>query len=181
MKIFQAARKYFAIVGISSQNVVQKLNTKSLPTFIIFGQALISNYVFLLHEAQSFREFTDSFYAAATVTLGAMSHLVAVWKMAETFKFIENCEKIIGKSEFETIIGIQKLMNRCVLGLENASSKPIYEEIIQKIEKLCEGLNFIIIYISTPCVMFPKCLISFFAYFTTDLGSEAFELPFSVW
>lgn len=181
MTIFQSAQKYFGIVGISSHNVFQKLNTKSVGTFIIFGQALISNYVFLLHEAGSFREYTDSFYATATVTLGAINFSIAVWKMAETFKFIENCEDIIGKSKSRISMYIQRLMQPSFVGLENPSSRAIYEEIVRQIEKMCEALNFIIIYISTPCVMLPKCMLSFFAYFTTDLGSGAFELPFNVW
>lgn len=32
-----------------------------------------------------------------------------------------------------------------------------------------------------PCVMFSKFITSYFAYFTTNLGSEAFELPFPNW
>lgn len=32
-----------------------------------------------------------------------------------------------------------------------------------------------------PCVMFSKFTASYLAYFSTDLGSEAFELPFPYW
>lgn len=66
---------------------------------LIFGQALISNYVFLLLKAENFREYTDSFYATATLTIAAVNFVIAILKMAESVRFIENCENTIEKSK----------------------------------------------------------------------------------
>lgn len=56
-----------------------------------------------------------------------------------------------------------------------------YVEINQKIEKWCKIIELITVKVSPLTVVIPKLITSFFDYFTTDLGSEAFELPTPMW
>lgn len=106
MKFFQSTQEFFGVLGISSQYLMHKRNVKSILTMLIFGQALISNYVFLLLKAENFREYTDSFYATATITIAAVNFVIAILKMAESVRFIENCENTIEKSKCSEAIKI---------------------------------------------------------------------------
>lgn len=60
-------------------------------------------------------------------------------------------------------------------------SKAIYEKYNQQIEKYGEVLGIFMRQVSIPCFIWPKFIISFFTYFTTDLGNDAFQLPYHLW
>lgn len=68
-----------------------------------------------------------------------------------------------------------------VSGFENSSSKAIYEEVNQKVEKWTKILYFVLMNVSLPGIMMPNFVISYFLYFSTDLEVEAFRFPFPIW
>lgn len=51
----------------------------------------------------------------------------------------------------------------------------------EKIEKFTHNMYFILVKITAPGLMIPNLIIGYFNYFTTDLGSEAFHLPYMEW
>lgn len=51
----------------------------------------------------------------------------------------------------------------------------------QIVEKCSEIGAFAMIYVVIPCFILPKAIYSFFIYFTTDLGNDAFDLPIAIW
>lgn len=64
------------------------------------------------------------------------------------------------------------------LGLtKNPAYRSKYEKINQLVEKLSEIIYFIAIKLGVAGLVLPKSVISYFLYFTTDAGAEAFELP----
>lgn len=63
----------------------------------------------------------------------------------------------------------------------NDDSKVIYENIIIKVEKYSEIFNLAFVKVTMPISMFPHFFLSYFAYFTTDAGNDAFRLPFLEW
>lgn len=67
------------------------------------------------------------------------------------------------------------------IGLECRGSKEIYDGINENVQKMDRIVGFLMIKLSLPCVMFSKLFSSYFAYFTTDVGNEAFELSFPYW
>lgn len=68
------------------------------------------------------------------------------------------------------------------LGLEFPVLKLKYEEMNRLVEKWSDIAYFIIIKVSAFFVyILPKCINSFYGYYATDLGSEAFDLPFPAW
>lgn len=68
------------------------------------------------------------------------------------------------------------------LGLKFPVWKVKYEEMNRLVEKWCEIAYFITIKVSVPFLyILPKCINSLYGYHFTDLGSEAFELPFPTW
>lgn len=77
---------------------------------------------------------------------------------------------------------MKKVVNcNCFLGSENPTSKEIYVKMSQLIEK-CSKIGFFVMGKLTPvCWIIPKAVICYFDYFTTDLGSEVWELPVFFW
>lgn len=71
--------------------------------------------------------------------------------------------------------------NLNTIGMDNPVSKVIHEEKIQQVEKWCKALDFIMRKVTLQMSMWPKLVGSIFRYFTTDLGNDAFELPYLMW
>ncbi|XP_055322149.1 putative odorant receptor 85d isoform X2 [Sitodiplosis mosellana] len=65
--------------------------------------------------------------------------------------------------------------------MENPKSKSTYVKLNENIEKWTGVFYSIIVELSVIAVLMPHLIISFYLYFATDLGREAFSLPFQVW
>lgn len=68
-----------------------------------------------------------------------------------------------------------------VLGLENPTSKVIYVETDQRVEKICQILDVVMVHVLPQCLIWPTFVMSFVIYFTTNFGSDAFQLPIPLW
>ena len=66
-------------------------------------------------------------------------------------------------------------------GSEYVASKKLYEKTNRQIELISKIAHFIMVKLSVPGFVLPKAFVSFFKYFTTDLGRDAFELSLPVW
>lgn len=64
---------------------------------------------------------------------------------------------------------------------ENPSSKKIFDKTVQLVEKLSGIINFVIAKVTPVCWIFPKVIISYFLYITTNFENEVFELPVYIW
>lgn len=65
--------------------------------------------------------------------------------------------------------------------MEYPKSKAIYDRTNRFAEKWSRISNFILVYVSAPLYVFPKAIISYIIYYTTDAGPDAFGLPLPVW
>lgn len=81
MKIFQTVRSNFAILGISSISV------------------------FLVYVAKSFEEYTNSIYITSVSVALFVTLSFLVRRMANLFEFIDNLDKIVDESEYNTHYG----------------------------------------------------------------------------
>lgn len=50
-----------------------------------------------------------------------------------------------------------------------------------KINKLANVLFFVYIKVTWPGVILPPLVMSYYKYYTTDMGLDAFHLPFYMW
>lgn len=66
-------------------------------------------------------------------------------------------------------------------GLKYPRSKPIYEKANRITEIICKAEYFIVVRVFVPGFVLPKAIYSYLMYFTTDLGADAFVLPFPTW
>lgn len=72
-------------------------------------------------------------------------------------------------------------MLKIFLESENPTSKAIFDHTNQLVEKLSQ-IGYVVIAIVTPvCIVILKAIVSYFLYFATDMGNEAFELPLFYW
>lgn len=67
------------------------------------------------------------------------------------------------------------------LGLEDPTMKAFYDATNQQIEKRSEFLYFIMVKAMPISYWLPRLIIYYICYFTTELGSDAFELSFPFW
>lgn len=68
-----------------------------------------------------------------------------------------------------------------LLGSKNPATKEIYKNFNQFVEKYGEIGFFVMKNIIVPCDILPKAINSFFIYYITDVGNDAFKLPIPMW
>lgn len=100
MKIFETNLKYFATLGITRHQAMQRqpFNTENVLQF--FNHCLCVSLCIgnLLCEANSFREYTDSIYFISSAISVAAMFLQFVWNMKFFFEFIDGLKKCIKES-----------------------------------------------------------------------------------
>lgn len=67
------------------------------------------------------------------------------------------------------------------LGSQNPASKVKCEEMNEFVENLSKIIDFLLVKTFLPGFLFFKAILCYFIYFTTDLESNAFELPIPMW
>lgn len=68
-----------------------------------------------------------------------------------------------------------------IAGSENLASKAIYYKANEFIEKWSKYTYFAMFKVTLPCVTITSLVVCYFLYFTTNLKSDAFHLPFLTW
>lgn len=79
------------------------------------------------------------------------------------------------------IVNQLKLNGIFFLGLENSELKKLYIKTGRIIELMSKAILLVFMYIIPPMFVLPNSILSFYAFFTTDLGNDAFEMPFPMW
>lgn len=67
------------------------------------------------------------------------------------------------------------------LGSVNPDTNKMYIKACKFVELSSKYIYFGYMKIVFPCATFPYLFMSYFKYYTTDLGKDAFTLPFPVW
>lgn len=65
--------------------------------------------------------------------------------------------------------------------MSNPSSKALYEEANQFVEKWHKIINFAFVKVTLPFITLPYAVWSYYLYFNNDSGPDSFHLPFPVW
>lgn len=187
MKILQRAQNDFKTIGIGLQ--CHRFNSRNLLVLFIMCMGIISNVVYFFGIAKTFSEYTKSVFVANGLVSASIIYAYVVWKMRQFFNLLEEAEVAIDSSEFDIFFIISNDHNKLYLifsnykfqGLENPVSQTIYKKFNQKTEKITSIINSAAIKILYPNILMPTLIASFYAYFTTDLGNDAFQLPFPYW
>lgn len=98
MKLFQECQKNFAILGINSHQQTT-FNKKLWIAHLVNGLGVISSASFLIFKANTFEEYSNSAYIAASTTMSMIIFTNIAFKRKEIFELINNLEEQIEKSE----------------------------------------------------------------------------------
>lgn len=74
-----------------------------------------------------------------------------------------------------------KIFSILISGLNDPASAAIYTDVNERIDKLVPIFMFISVDLTLPPVFLPNFIKSYYLYFFTDSGADAFELPFPNW
>lgn len=86
------------MMGISSDQ--HRLNFNMLMTLVLYWSLSISYFIYLLREANEFREYMDTTYLTSATTLIAICYMNLVWKMEKIFQHVRQMESIFEDSEY---------------------------------------------------------------------------------
>lgn len=191
MNAFDTIRYNFAIIGISPNQSGQMhlFNPRNCVALVLIAINLILNVGFLIHDADSFQKYVSSAYTCSTLLACIIAFEIVIWKTTKIFIFLDRVEEIIENRKLVMLLQFAygcysttlKENGHYVAGQENPISKNIYTETGRKIQAAIKILNFVMVKVSPICLILPEFMRSFYAYFTTDLGNDAFVLLFPVW
>lgn len=106
MKIFELTLKNFATVGITANLPRQPypLNARISTGFLILNSYLICNAVFVVYEAETFTDYTQSIYIGSSTALILFALIILVFKSKKLFQLIGDCENLINTSMCKAIV-----------------------------------------------------------------------------
>lgn len=73
------------------------------------------------------------------------------------------------------------MFHKMSLGLQCKESRAMYEKDIHLIEEVSKIVYFAIVGVTVPGLVIPKAILSYFNYYTTNLGGDAFDLSIPMW
>lgn len=98
------------------------------------------------------------------------------------FRFIESLEKVIGDRKLQNSTNLMKL-NQNLIGIQflielnDPISKHLYTQANNQIEKWTATFHILFIKVPLTLAFIPLIILSYYLYFMTDFGSDAFLLP----
>lgn len=184
IKIFRTIQKKLCTLGIEP-NSAMRLNRKVFISLLSLGLGNVGMLVYMLTEAKTFLEFTQPIYVCSAYTIAMFILLIMIWNSSRLYQNINDGERFINTSKCEKLICFvttAKLANLCSVSAFNYSaSQSIFNEANRRVENLSGILFFVITKITPGLIVLPISIYSFFVYFTTDSGPNAFKLPFPMW
>ena len=102
MKVLQTSQKYFAILGISSEQSIQenRLNRKLLMGSILLGHSFVTRLVYLIYLANSFDKYIECICSTIAVVVITTCFVSMVFRMSILYECIDNIENLIETSKY---------------------------------------------------------------------------------
>lgn len=102
MKTLQFMQRMFVLMGFNSNNSLW--NVQYLIGFATAGLSIPSFSIFLFHEAESVKEFTDSVYLTAVSITLFVSYINTILKRSELLNLFEVIEENVNNSKYSVKI-----------------------------------------------------------------------------
>lgn len=93
MKILQTALSHLALLGIRSNKSL--INVNFLLTELIIWKTVLQSLLFLILEAQNFREYTNAFFLISTNAMAAACFTILAANGGSIFTIVDILEKIV--------------------------------------------------------------------------------------
>lgn len=197
MKILTPIRKLFDDLGVYPD---RKFTWKSLFFFVATASYSCLSAVYLLFSANTLKDYADAFYGWATPLFIFSINAIYAWKRADIFELIDSTESFIEERKLinrhrlppqSSVLRFNFVKSICLrrrkfktifAGMEiNPISKKYYEKVSRRIGYWVTFFDITINKLTIPGVMLPSFVMSYFNYYTTDMGGDAFNLPFPMW
>lgn len=97
MKLVLSGQRSLAILGIKPNQSLFNLNF----LFVVFINAtnVGGNWLYLIHEANTFVEYANSIFITITITMAAVSVLILAFEKSLIFTSLDLCEQLVEKRE----------------------------------------------------------------------------------
>lgn len=184
MKSLQVYQKSIESLGLSRNR--KPFNRQTFGIAIASVLVVILLWIFLLCEADSSQEYIESIFVINACTNIFISFASMILIADKLFAYFDGIDELLDESKYN-IFTTKKLLSRIVIskyikiGLKISASKETYHKTNQLVEKICEIAFFALKYVGGAFFIVPKVAVSYFKYFTTDLGNDAFYLPIPIW
>lgn len=192
MKLFQATRAYFERYGLSPN--CNCFNQSIVVGSFVAIMAMVLDFMFVIRVAKTVEEFANWLYITTAIVSLDLSYAITIHKKSKLFDYFTQFDQNVATSRltiqmkkrqfFNNFLNtrLSNLTHKIFSGTANLhTSKAIYYESNQLVEKLCRVLFFLFVNVFAPGLMLPKVVLSFFLYFNTDSRADAFDLPFPMW
>lgn len=184
MQILQEVQKNFSSLGFNPELKPFNRKISGILTMTILG--VISLWIFFIREADRASEYMESIYMITTCTGVLISFTSTVFIEQKLFSFIKSVEKFGNESELNFndlnierfTMHISKLKTKIS---DSETSRTVFEKTNELVEKWTRIGMFMMKNVFIPCAITLEVTVSFFIYFTTDAGNDAFDLPFPMW
>lgn len=112
IKFFQTLQENFAIVGIRSNQSIQKspFNRRNSVALFMHSILVVLSLLYVLYDAHSFQEYTNGLYSVLAFIVSVICFIIIIWTTDKWFEFIEFLENTVNKSELNFF-----LINQCNL------------------------------------------------------------------
>lgn len=195
MKIFRIIQKQYAIVGIGPyEQFTQKcpVNGREFLGFLLFGCLILTQLVYIYRVASSFMEYIVCICSVSGGIIVFVCFAAIVFGKISLFECIGWIENLIEISKMQSYrnylykwfilntISFQTLKS-FTSGCKYPISEAFFFKANQQIERLSEIVFMAMLKVLLQLLLLPKCIASFGIYFTTDSGSDSFQLPIPLW
>lgn len=158
----------------------------SLLGYVVLVSGTLLAGGFLAFEAETFEEIYEHFYEFATGLNYTFYFISTHWMCKQFFELNDSYEEIIKKREFisdnqQKIKLFEIKLDDDFKGSINGEKREIYEKASQFIEILSNYMYIGYVKVVFPLSTVPYLIMSYFNYYTTELGKDAFILPFVMW
>lgn len=101
MEIFRQFQKNFAKMGIDSRSSAQNipLNARNFSAFLLLALFIVLQCIYLNKVASTFQEYIEFIKIIIAMWTGTIAFAAIIWNMSKLFRYIDNLEATINKSE----------------------------------------------------------------------------------
>lgn len=182
MRTLQEVQTSFDWMGFNPK--LKPFNHKIRAILAITIPAVISQWKFLVHDANNAREYMESIYIVSVCSGVFLCFASTIFITKKLFAFINSVDELMNESKYQ--ISIIQILHRFSSELIKLGSKnSTLNEFLEKTNELVENWTkigvFCMEYGLCPCLVIPKAIVSYFIFFTTDADRDAFYLPFPMW
>lgn len=145
----------------------------------------ITSSAYLLFKAKSIGESADTIYMILSSLACAGFLKISDWKISNILELIGEFEQFIEKSmgfclKWGFVYRNKIKWIHLNVGSKDATSRAMYIELIEKIERLTQLIYIGVVKLTIPGIIIPALSLTLINLFVYDLGDDSFFLPFPV-